>query len=161
MHSGASTARTASAAARDALAWVTDASVPADGGQTYPATRAPGAPLTDDLYFGTAGVLVSLAQAHLAGLTEFDEHARAAASRLMRLEPAAAAGRRGVLDPALEPEADAPDLSLYTGYCGVASALHAWALASGDEQFRDSARAIADQIASVAAAVGQQLSWND
>jgi hypothetical protein len=59
----------ARAAARAALRWVTDAGVSVNGAMTWPSTRAPGAPMSDDLYFGTAGILAALAEAKLGGLT--------------------------------------------------------------------------------------------
>jgi hypothetical protein len=87
-------------AARAALRWVTDAAVTADGGMTWPQTRAPGAPLTDDLYAGTAGILAALAEARLADLTEFDDHARAAAGRLRALPlPAGVTSQDGATSP--------------------------------------------------------------
>jgi hypothetical protein len=69
----------------DALRWVAEAAVAADGGATWPLTRRPGAATADDLYDGTAGVLMAFAQARLSGITRFDEPARAAAGRLRYL----------------------------------------------------------------------------
>jgi lantibiotic modifying enzyme len=153
----------ARAAARAALRWVTDAGVAVDGGMTWPHSRAPGAPLTDDLYFGTAGILAALAEARLSGLTEFDDHARMAAARLRQLAQRAAAGGRdaGACAPELEPELDVPDLSLYTGLSGVAAALHAWALVSADDAADAGAQALAHTIAARAVTERRQLRWHD
>jgi lantibiotic modifying enzyme len=141
----------ARAAARAALRWVTDAGVSVNGGMTWPSTRSPGAPLSDDLYFGTAGILAALAEAKLGGLTEFDHHAGAAAERLRQLAQLAADDVR-VCATELEPEMDEPDLSLYTGLGGVAVALHIWAQVSGDEKADLDARALVRAIAARAAA---------
>ena len=132
----------ARAAAMAALGWVTDAAVAVDGGLTWPHTRSPGAPLTDDLYFGTAGILTALAEARIGGLTEFDEHARAAAVRLRQVALRATDAGAGACATELEPEMDIPDLSLYTGLGGVAAALNIWARASGDDQFDVDVRAL-------------------
>jgi hypothetical protein len=67
---------------------------------TWPETRAPGAPLTDD-----------------------------PGERLRSLEPTIAGTGGRVAAGTLVPDADVPDLSLYTGYGGVATALRLWALA--------------------------------
>ncbi|HEX7996529.1 MAG TPA: lanthionine synthetase LanC family protein [Streptosporangiaceae bacterium] len=150
----------ARAAARAALRWVTDAGVSVNGAMTWPSARAPGAPLSDDLYFGTAGVLAALAEAKLGGLTEFDDHAGAAAKRLRQLARLAADDVR-VCAPELEPEMDEPDLSLYTGLGGVAVALHMWAQVSGDEKADLDARALVRAIAARSAAERSQLRWYD
>lgn len=151
----------ARAAARAALRWVTSCGVVVAGGMTWPQTRAPGAPLTDDLYYGTAGVLAALAEATLGGLTEFDDYARAAADRLRQIAAGAANDDQSVCATELEPDVDVPDLSLYTGLSGVAAALHIWAAASGDEHAEYAARALVRTIASRAAAERQQLRWHD
>lgn len=151
----------ARAAARAALRWVTDAGAEAAGGMTWPHTRAPGAPVTDDLYFGTAGVLAALAEARLGGLTEFDDHALAAAGRLRQIAARSADVDESVCATELEPDADVPDLSLYTGLGGVAAALHMWGAASGDEQADNAARALVRTIAARAAAERGQLRWHD
>jgi lantibiotic modifying enzyme len=151
----------ARAAARAALRWVTDAGVPVAGAMTWPSTRAQGAPLSDDLYFGTAGILAALAEARLGGLTEFDEYASAAAERLRQLARRAADHDTGVCAIELEPEMDQPDLSLYTGLGGVATALHMWAQASGDDQADVDARALVCTIAARAAAERGQVRWFD
>jgi lantibiotic modifying enzyme len=151
----------ARAAARAALRWVIGAGVAAAGGMTWPHTRAPGAPLTDDLYFGTAGILAALAEARLGGLTEFDDYARAAAGRLRQIAARSAHDDQIVCPSELEPDTDVPDLSLYTGLSGVAAALHMWALAGGDEQAQTAARALVRTVAARAADERRQLKWHD
>jgi len=144
-------------AGREALRWVTDAAVAARGGATWPETRAPGAPRSDDLYAGAAGVLVALAEAHLSGIADFDDHARAAAGRLGSLtSPAAWADF--IAAPG---ESDAlpgrPDLGLYTGLSGCATALRIWASVSGDHEAGQAARALTRSVTEIAAA-GQPVS---
>ena len=151
----------AKAAARAALRWVTGAGIAVDGAMTWPSTRVPGAPLSDDLYFGTAGILAALAEARLGGLTEFDGHARAAAERLRQLVRRAASGPVSSCPHELEPEADEPDLSLYTGLGGVVAALAMWAQVSGDAQAGEDARALIEVIASRAMAEREVLRWHD
>jgi lantibiotic modifying enzyme len=138
-------------AGRDALRWVTDAAAPAEGGLTWPETRAAGSPNGDHLYGGTAGVLFSLAEARLSGITEFDDHAHAAAGRLRSLVAAQADGN---LVPDLP---DAPYNGLYSGLSGYAAALRAWAGVSGDGQAAEAARAAMRGIA-VLAERGQPVS---
>jgi len=121
-----------------ALRWVTSAGIAVGDGMTWPETLAPGARLADELYSGTAGILAALAEARLLGITEHDEHARAAARRLA-----------GLPVPA-EPD-DAEGLGLYTGSAGAAAALHRWALASGDREAAGAARAVTAAIAAAAA----------
>jgi lantibiotic modifying enzyme len=128
-------------AATDALRWVADAAVPAEGGATWPVTRATGrvgAMLCDDLYDGTAGVLVAFAEARLSGIADYDEHARAAAGRLRHL---ARAGHPSAASPGptVTRSSDGPDLTLYSGLSGIAAALRIWAEVSGDLAFRQAA----------------------
>ncbi len=124
-----------------ALRWVTGAAVAVDGGATWRETLAADAPLSDDLYAGTAGVLAALAEARLSGITAFDEHARAAVRRLASLAGPASGG-------------GAPDLSLYSGLSGVAAALHMWAQVSGDERAAAGSRAVVETITGIAAGAG-------
>jgi lantibiotic modifying enzyme len=151
----------ARAAARAALRWVTDAGVAVSGAMTWPSTRAPGAPFSDDLYFGTAGILAALTEARLGGLSEFDDHAHAAAKRLRQLARLAASGDAAVCAAELESEMDEPDLSLYTGLGGVAVALHMWAQVSGDDQAESDSRELVRTITARAAAELTQLRWFD
>ena len=144
-------------AAREALGWVTGAAVPADGGATWPETCAVGAPASDDLYGGTAGVLVALTEARLSGIADFDDHAQAAASRLRTLIAAQAGANAAQETPDIGAASDATDFGLYSGLGGYAAALGAWASVSGDgptaAAARDGVRSIAD-----AAEGGQPLS---
>lgn len=135
----------------DALRWVTNTAVAADGGLTWPETRAAGAPDWDNLYDGTAGVLYALAEARLSGITDFDQHASAAAGRLRGLVAAQAA--RGITPD----RAGVPYNGLYTGLSGYAAALHAWAAVSGDRQAAQAARVAVRAIAGLAG-TGQPVS---
>lgn len=144
-------------AAREALRWVTDAAVAADGGATWPQTRAPGAPLTDDLYYGTAGVLAALAEARLSGIADFDDHARAAAGRLRSLaRPGSGPGSIAGPEDSHR-RSGSSDAGLYTGLCGCAAALSIWASVSDDSGAQEAARAVLAGIAEVAAR-GQPVS---
>jgi lantibiotic modifying enzyme len=138
-------------AGREALRWVTDAAAPADGGATWPETRAAGAPTWDHLYDGTAGVLFALAEARLSGIADFDDHAWAAAGRLRGLIEAQAA-RAIAADVA-----GAPYCGFYTGLSGYAAALRAWAAVSADSQAARAAQAAVRAIAGLAAR-GQPVS---
>ncbi len=142
-----------------ALRWVTAGGVAADGGMTWPHTSAPGAPLADDLYYGTAGVLMALAECRLCGITEFDECGRAAAARLRFLAAA---------DPSSMPMPAGPDgrpddlnLGLYTGLTGCAAALRGWASVSGDRQSAAAAAALTGAVAELAAAGRPVSVWRD
>jgi hypothetical protein len=148
-------------AAREALRWVADAGVEVAGGIGWPGTRAPGARVADDLYSGTAGVLAALAEARLAGLADFDDHARGAARRLRTMLPEGADSDARAGTDQLVPEADVPDLGLYTGHSGIAAALHMWALASGDDKARANPRALTGRIAVMSATAGPAARWRD
>ena len=138
-------------AGRDALRWVTDAAVPAAGGLTWPETRTDGAPSWDNVYDGTAGVLYALAEARLSGITDFDQHASAAAGRLRGLVASQLA--RGITPDRV----GAPYNGLYTGLSGYVAALYAWAAVSGDRQAARAARAAVHGIAGLAC-TGQPVS---
>jgi lantibiotic modifying enzyme len=140
-------------AGREALRWVTDAAVAADGGLTWPETRAPGATLTDHLYSGTAGVLAALAEARLSGIADFDDHASAAAGRLRYLASVGSRAAAGETDD--RPEN--PDLGLYTGLSGMAVALQMWASVSGDDEAASASRAVVAEIGGIAVS-GRPLS---
>ena len=151
-------------AGREALRWVAGAALAADGGATWPETRAAGAPAADDLYAGTAGVLMALAEARLSGIADLDDHARAAGGRLRSLvaaqagaDAAQAAGDVVQEDPAIPAAPDATDFGLYSGLSGYAAALGAWASVSGDGPAADAARSAVRSIAA-AAEGGQPLS---
>src|SRR6266700_2744974 len=150
------------AVARDALRWVTDAAVATGDGVSWPETRAAGEPLTDDLYAGTAGVLVALAQARLAGLTEFDNHARAAAVRLRGLARGDLAARQAARDTAeglariaaVRPVSEWRDL--LCGEAGVLAAL----IAFGGTSAMPGASRIADRLAAEAEWIDGLPDWH-
>ena len=129
-------------AAREALRWVTDAAVPVPGGLAWPETRQPDGRVSDDLYDGTAGVLMALAEARLSGIADFDAFAAGAVGRLSYLGGTHPAGD-GTPDPG-DPAVPPPDprrAELYIGLAGYPVALRAWAAAAGDQ----AAAATADQ----------------
>jgi lantibiotic modifying enzyme len=129
-----------------ALRWVARAAVPADGGLSWPDADSPGQ-LADDLYSGTAGVLIAFAEARLAGIEEFDAVAAAAASRLRHV---AAADAARLLATSQAPQATPPpadELGLYTGLAGHAAALSIWANVAADTEAATSARAVAVGLA--------------
>jgi len=129
-------------AAREALRWVTDAAVPVPGGLAWPETRQPDGRVSDDLYDGTAGVLMLLSEARLSGITDFDAAAAGAVGRLSYLGGAdpAGDGTPAAGDPA-NPPPDPRRAELYIGLAGYPVALRAWAAAAGDQ----AAAATADQ----------------
>jgi lantibiotic modifying enzyme len=136
------------AVATDALRWVANAAVATRDGATWPETRAPDAPRADDLYAGTAGVLVGFAEARLSGITDFDDHARAAVAQL-RARAAAGLDRIDDTDP-----------GLYTGLAGMLVGLDIWGQASGDLAAREAARDLALRLARIVAA-GPVSPWRD
>lgn len=151
----------ASDAAMAALRWVTAAGIAVDGTMTWPESLAPGAPLADDLYAGTAGILAALAEARLSGITDFDDHARAAVRRLRSLTGASADAGSPAAAASCAQARQGPDTGLYTGLSGAAAALHMWALVSGDPDARDGARATVRAIADIAAATRPVSEWRD
>lgn len=148
-------------AAREALRWVTGAAIAADGAAIWPETLAPGALLTDDLYSGTAGILVALAEARLSGIADFDDHARAAVARLRSLAWADPGSRSGAAARDSAHSSEVPDVGLYTGLGGAAAALHMWALVSGDHAAREAARAVVERISDIAAVARPVSEWRD
>ena len=121
-------------AAREALRWVTDAAVPVPGGLAWPDTRQPDGRVSDDLYDGTSGVLMALAEARLSGIADFGAFAAGAAGRLSYLGGADPAGD-GAPDPGdpANPPPDPRRAELYIGLAGYPVALRAWAAVSGDQ----------------------------
>ena len=162
MH-GSSNAWWAGAASETAVAalrWVTSAGVVIDGGMAWREFTAPGTPICDDLYAGTAGVLAALAEARLSGITDFDDCARAAVRRLRSVATGTpAAGPSATSDPGQA--SPVPDTGLYTGLSGIAAALHMWALASGDTDARDGASDVVSAISGVAASTRPVSEWRD
>jgi lantibiotic modifying enzyme len=139
-------------AAVEALRWVAGAAAGTDGGASWPETRADGAHLADDLYDGTAGVLMAFAEAELSGLTGFREPAAAAAGRLQWVVEAGPAGRAAPLHIPFADEPDPPVTSLFTGLAGIAAALGTWASVTGDQAAAKSASAAITEIIEVVAA---------
>ena len=118
-------------------------------------------PLADDLYSGTAGVLVAFAEARLSNIDEFDDAARRAVGRLVTV---AAASGAELLGRARAPGGDAlsdHELGLYTGLAGHAAALRIWAEAAGDEQAATAARAAMADVAAAATSGRTLSSWRD
>jgi lantibiotic modifying enzyme len=144
-------------AAIQALRWVAAAAVEGDGGLTWPAIRELGLEQCDDLYCGTAGVLVSLSEARLSGITEFDATARAATGRLRHVAAATVraleSGDAGTLA--------GQELGLYSGLAGQAVALRLWADVSGDLKAADTARNVVAGIAAAAAGGGRLSEFTD
>jgi lantibiotic modifying enzyme len=127
--------------ARDALRWVTKSALACEGGLAWPEIAGRGEIPADDLYTGTAGVLLAFSEARLSGVDEFDATASLAAARLQRLahtvrpDPEADPGQPG-------------DSALYTGLAGYGFALRCWARASGDEHSSAAAAEVVAQLAS-------------
>jgi lantibiotic modifying enzyme len=144
-----------------ALRWVAGAATAADGGASWPETREPGSPLVDDLYSGTAGVLVAFAEARLSGIDEFDDAARSAAGRLQTV----AAARAADLLDRVRAAGDAPlsdeDLGLYTGLAGYTAALRIWAEAADDERAATAARTAMADVAAAATSERRLTLWRD
>jgi lantibiotic modifying enzyme len=130
------------AVACDALRWVANSALNCEGGLAWPEIAGSGQPATDDVYSGTAGVLLALSEARLSGIDEFDATASLAAGRLLHL---AASPTR--LDPAADP-GQPGDSGLYTGQAGYCFALRCWAQASGDEHSAAAASELTDHLAS-------------
>ena len=117
-------------AARGAFDWIGSVAVEVDGGLGW----LEGGVLADDLYSGTAGVLLGCAEAAAAGLGPAQVSAGARA-RLLWL----AARGAGV--------ATLPDDGLFSGWAGVAVALRAWSHAAGDAVAAAAAGRVTSQIA--------------
>jgi lantibiotic modifying enzyme len=116
--------------ARRALDWIASVAVGADGGLGWSEDGV----LFDDLYSGTAGVLLGCAEAAAAGFSAAAVSA-GAAGRLLYL------ARQG---PGV---ATMPDDGLFSGWAGVAVALRAWSHATGDAAAAEAADQVTRQIA--------------
>ncbi|MGH3120117.1 MAG: lanthionine synthetase LanC family protein, partial [Streptosporangiaceae bacterium] len=116
--------------ARRAFGWIASVAVDADGGLGWPENGV----LSDDLYSGTAGVLLGCAEAAAAGLGPADVSA-GARGRLLHL------ARQGPGVAAL------PDDGVFSGWAGVAVALRAWSDATGDAAAAEAAAQVTQQIA--------------
>ena len=116
--------------ARRAFDWIASVAIGADGGLGWSEDGV----LSDDLYSGTAGVLLGCAEAEAAGLGT--AHVSAGArGRLLSL----ARQGRGV--------ATMPDDGVFSGWAGVAVALRAWSDATGDPAAADGAAQVTRRIA--------------
>jgi hypothetical protein len=110
-------------AAAGALRWIAAQSAPADGGIGWPERTGDDQEFADDLYSGTAGILLALAEARLAGIGEFDGLAAAAAGRLQAVALRDLAGLRERARAGGDgPLGRAGDFGLYTGLAGHATA---------------------------------------
>jgi len=117
-------------AACRAFDWVGSVAVDADGGLGWLEAGM----LVDDLYSGTAGVLLGCAEAKAAGLGTARVSA-GARSRLLHL------ARHG-------PDvATMPDDGLFGGWAGVAVALRAWSRIAGDAAAASAAAQVTSRIA--------------
>jgi lantibiotic modifying enzyme len=116
--------------ARRAFDWIASVAVAADGGLGWSEDGV----LFDDLYSGTAGVLLGCAEAAAAGLSTAAVSA-GALGRLLHL-----AGQGPVV-------ATMPDDGPFSGWAGVAVALRAWSHATGDGAAAEAAAQVTQQIA--------------
>ena len=117
-------------AARRAFDWIGSVAVDVDGGLGWLEGGVP----ADDLYSGTAGVLLGCAEAAAAGLGTAQVSAGARA-RLLHL------ARHG------RDVATMPDDGLFSGWAGVAVALRAWSRGAGDAAAASAAAQVTSQIA--------------
>ena len=120
----------AQSVARAAFDWVESVAVKVDGGLAWLADGE----LADNLYSGTAGVLLSCAEATASGI-DTARVASGATARLMHL------ARQG---PDVE---TMPDDGLFTGWAGIVVALRAWAGVAGDVDASRAAALVSAQIA--------------
>ena len=116
-----------------AFDWVGSVAVAADGGLGWLEDGA----RFDDLYAGTAGVLLGCAEATAAGIGTGQIPA-GARDRLRYLAGQGAAGQGA---------ATMADDGVFSGWAGVAVALRAWSRATGDEAAAEAAAQVTAQIA--------------
>ena len=116
-----------------AFDWVGSVAVAADGGLRWLEDGA----RFDDLYAGTAGVLLGCAEATAAGIGTGQIPA-GARDRLRYLAGQGAAGQGA---------ATMADDGVFSGWAGVAVALRAWSRAAGDEAAAEAAAQVTAQIA--------------
>jgi lantibiotic modifying enzyme len=116
--------------ARCAFDWIGSVAVDADGGLGW----LEGGVLFDDLYSGTAGVLLGCAEAEATGLdtAQVSAGARARLLHLVHQGPSVAT---------------MPDDGLFSGWAGVAVALRAWSRVVGDASAAAAAAQVTSQIA--------------
>jgi hypothetical protein len=129
-------------AAREALRWVDSVGLEVGCGRVW----AERGELCDDLYAGTAGVLVGCAEATAAGLdaARVADGARARLVHLAHHEDA-------------EPTT-LPDDGLFSGWGGVAAALQAWSGVTGDGEAADAAGRARTRIAARSTQIAPQPS---
>ena len=113
-----------------AFDWIASVAVAADGGLAW---REDGV-LFDDLYSGTAGVLLGCAEAD-GGRPRHGARRGRARGRLLSL------ARQG------PGAATMPDDGVFSGWAGVALALRAWSDATGDPAAAQAAAQVTRQIA--------------
>lgn len=127
-------------AARTALDWVASVGVDVDGGRAWTERGE----VCDDLYAGTAGVLLGCTEAAAAGL-DTAHVADDARARLVHL-----ANNEDVEPTTL------PGDGLFTGWCGVAAALQAWSALTGDVEAATAAERVRANVAARATHVAPQ-----
>ena len=120
----------ASRHARSAFGWVESVAVEVEGGRAW---REAGQ-VVDDLYAGTAGVLLGCAEGMASGV----DTARIAEGAVARLTHLAGRNR---------PVESLPDDGLFTGWAGVAVALRAWSEVAGDAAAAATAALVTSQVA--------------
>jgi lantibiotic modifying enzyme len=118
----------------DAFGWIEAAAVPAEGGSCW----TEGGVRYDDLYCGTAGVLLACAEA---------ASARPSAEAGSALGRVAAAARGRLLHLAAGDPAALPDDGLFGGWGGAAVALRAWGAAAADPEAAEAAERLTGAIA--------------
>jgi lantibiotic modifying enzyme len=121
-----------------AFDWIGSVAVDVDGGLAW----RDGGMLADDLYVGTAGVLVGCAEAaasDLAALVGSGTADVSAGARARLFQLADAGQRPGVTT--------LTDDGLFTGWAGVAVALRAWSRGTADAAAASAARQVTSQIA--------------
>jgi lantibiotic modifying enzyme len=113
-----------------AFGWIASVAVGVDGGLGW----LEGGVLLDDLYSGTAGVLLGCAEAAATGLdtAQVSVGARGRLLHLVRHGPRVAT---------------MPDDGLFSGWAGVAVALRAWSRATADTAAAEAAAQVTSQIA--------------
>jgi lantibiotic modifying enzyme len=128
-----------------AFGWIGSVAAGADGGSIW----LEDGKVADDLYCGTAGVLLGCAEATAAGIGTAEA-------------PAGALGRLQYLADHGPGAATMEDDGLFTGWAGAAVALRAWSAATGDGAAAEVAARITAQIAGrVLAAAGDPPGYTD
>jgi lantibiotic modifying enzyme len=126
--------------ARRAFDWIGSVAVEVDGGLGWLEDGT----LADNLYSGTAGVLLGCAEAEAAGLGTAEAEAAGLGTAQV------SAGARARLLQLADHGAGVttlPDDGLFSGWAGVAVALRAWSRAAGDAAAASAAAQVTAQIA--------------